>query len=176
MRLLSPPARRPAPLPPTLAGFWYRTLPEMEAAGLGHVPGQMVGELEHIWGLTFPPGYVEVCGPAQLSKPWRSRAWRTAAARSRGAAGRPSTRERVSPHRREHAPQAHTPFPKPCTYMPHTLPHPPSRPQGVKFMSHLWEPLRVTYRPLGFYALMEALALGTWAAMAAMGFRRRSLG
>lgn len=43
-------------------------------------------------------------------------------------------------------------------------------------MSHLWEDLRAQYRPLAFYAFMEAAALMTRAAMGVMGFRRRTMG
>jgi hypothetical protein len=43
-------------------------------------------------------------------------------------------------------------------------------------MAHLWEDLKAEWRPLAFYAATEAAALATWAAMAAMGFRRRVVG
>ncbi|WIA21765.1 hypothetical protein OEZ85_000927 [Tetradesmus obliquus] len=38
-------------------GFWYRSLQQMADAGLGHVPGQMVEELQAAWGVSFEPGY-----------------------------------------------------------------------------------------------------------------------
>jgi hypothetical protein len=47
-------------LPPPLPGFWYRTPAEMEAAGLGHVPSEMVDALERSWNHKFPSGYTQV--------------------------------------------------------------------------------------------------------------------
>ncbi|WIA42213.1 hypothetical protein OEZ86_009473 [Tetradesmus obliquus] len=38
-------------------GFWYRSLQQMADAGLGHVPGQMIVELQAAWGVSFEPGY-----------------------------------------------------------------------------------------------------------------------
>ena len=43
-------------------------------------------------------------------------------------------------------------------------------------MSHLWEPLRAEYRPLLFYAAMEALAVCTRQIMASFGFERHEQG
>jgi hypothetical protein len=43
-------------------GFWYRTPEQMAAAGMGHVPAQMVDQLEVAWRHTFPPGYTKVGG------------------------------------------------------------------------------------------------------------------
>lgn len=52
----------------------------------------------------------------------------------------------------------------------------PGRAPGLRFMSHLWEPLRAEWRPLAFYAATELLALLARGAMAAMGFERRRAG
>jgi hypothetical protein len=38
----------------------------MEAAGLGHVPAQMVDELEVVWRHAFPPGYNQVWGDGRV--------------------------------------------------------------------------------------------------------------
>jgi hypothetical protein len=43
-------------------------------------------------------------------------------------------------------------------------------------MSHMWEDLRVQYRPLGLYLALEAAATFSWGAMRVMGFERRKLG
>jgi hypothetical protein len=43
-------------------------------------------------------------------------------------------------------------------------------------MAHLWEDLKVQYRPLAFYLATEAGALLSWAAMRAMGFSCHRLG
>jgi hypothetical protein len=43
-------------------------------------------------------------------------------------------------------------------------------------MSHLWDDLKVHYRPLAFYLVMEGCALFSWAAMRLMGFQCHSLG
>ncbi|KAI8474758.1 MAG: Alpha/Beta hydrolase protein [Monoraphidium minutum] len=87
-------------------GMWYRTVPELEAAGLKHLLEEMVDALEVAWRHTFPPGYTE----------------------------------------------------------------------GARFMSHLWDDLKVHYRPLAFYVMMEGCALTSWAAMRLMGFQCHRLG
>jgi len=43
-------------------------------------------------------------------------------------------------------------------------------------MAHMWEDLRTQYRPLTVYAVMEATALMSMAAMQLMGFRVHKLG
>jgi hypothetical protein len=53
--------------------MWYRTLPEMEAAGLTHLLHEMVDTLERVWNYKFPPGYTEVTG-GRKSKGERARA------------------------------------------------------------------------------------------------------
>ncbi|KAI8474759.1 MAG: hypothetical protein J3K34DRAFT_517850 [Monoraphidium minutum] len=40
-------------------GFWYKSRQEMAAAGRGHVPAEMVDQLEKAFDHTFPPGYNE---------------------------------------------------------------------------------------------------------------------
>jgi hypothetical protein len=53
---------------------------------------------------------------------------------------------------------------------------PPGYNANLKFMSHLWDDLRVSWRPLGFYIVMEGLAMTTAAALWLMGFQKRQLG
>lgn len=53
---------------------------------------------------------------------------------------------------------------------------PPGYNPGLKFMSHLWEDLRVCWRPLAFYVVTEVLAVVAAAAMWALGFKKRRLG
>lgn len=43
-------------------------------------------------------------------------------------------------------------------------------------MSHMWDDLKVQYRPLAFYVAMEAAAWLSWAAMRLMGFDCHRLG
>eukprot|EP00882_Tetradesmus_deserticola_P010990 GHRQ01011624.1.p1 GENE.GHRQ01011624.1~~GHRQ01011624.1.p1 ORF type:complete len:217 (+),score=58.97 GHRQ01011624.1:256-906(+) len=38
-------------------GFWYRTRQQMQDQGLGHIPSQMVDQLEATWGIKFEPGF-----------------------------------------------------------------------------------------------------------------------
>ena len=38
-------------------GFWYRSREELEAEGQGHLPDQLVTELEQAWGISFPEGH-----------------------------------------------------------------------------------------------------------------------
>ncbi|WIA32423.1 hypothetical protein OEZ86_003246 [Tetradesmus obliquus] len=57
-----------------------------------------------------------------------------------------------------------------------TMKFPPGYSSNLKFMSHLWDDLRVSWRPLGFYVVMEALAAAAAAALWAMGFKKRQLG
>lgn len=40
--------------------MWYRTVPEMRAAGVEHLLVEMVDALEVAWKHTFPPGYTKV--------------------------------------------------------------------------------------------------------------------
>ncbi|KXZ45736.1 hypothetical protein GPECTOR_51g722 [Gonium pectorale] len=54
-------------------------------------------------------------------------------------------------------------------------PLPPGHTPGLTSMTHLWEPLRVGYRPLMLYAGTEVLALLCRAALLAMGFRLGSV-
>lgn len=42
---------------------------------------------------------------------------------------------------------------------PHIPPHPLVSAAGLRWMCHLWEPMKVWYEPLGFYLFMEAAAL-----------------
>ena len=44
---------------------------------------------------------------------------------------------------------------------------------SLSFMAHLWEPLKVHFRPLAFYVGMELLGFASHAVMFAMGLRRR---
>jgi hypothetical protein len=53
---------------------------------------------------------------------------------------------------------------------------PPGYNANLKFMSHLWDELRCSWRPLAFYAVMEGLAMLAAAALWAMGFKKRQLG
>ncbi|KAF6261351.1 hypothetical protein COO60DRAFT_1699898 [Scenedesmus sp. NREL 46B-D3] len=53
---------------------------------------------------------------------------------------------------------------------------PPGYNADLKFMSHLWDDLRVSWRPLGFYAAMEGLAMLAAAALWVMGFKKHRLG
>ncbi|KAJ9522433.1 hypothetical protein QJQ45_008275 [Haematococcus lacustris] len=43
---------------------------------------------------------------------------------------------------------------------------------GLRFMAHLWEPLRYSHRPLLLYLAIEALHCLTWGFLAACGFQR----
>eukprot|EP00878_Enallax_costatus_P011622 GHUV01012131.1.p1 GENE.GHUV01012131.1~~GHUV01012131.1.p1 ORF type:complete len:755 (+),score=214.24 GHUV01012131.1:258-2522(+) len=38
-------------------GFWYRSRKQMQEMGLGHMPGEMVNQLEAVWGVKFEAGY-----------------------------------------------------------------------------------------------------------------------
>ncbi|WIA08349.1 hypothetical protein OEZ85_007789 [Tetradesmus obliquus] len=38
-------------------GFWYRTRQQMHEQGLGHIPSQMVDQLEATWGIKFEHGF-----------------------------------------------------------------------------------------------------------------------
>eukprot|EP00879_Flechtneria_rotunda_P012361 GHRR01012908.1.p1 GENE.GHRR01012908.1~~GHRR01012908.1.p1 ORF type:complete len:712 (+),score=258.73 GHRR01012908.1:229-2364(+) len=38
-------------------GFWYRSRPQMQKMGLGHVASEMVDQLEETWGVKFETGY-----------------------------------------------------------------------------------------------------------------------
>jgi hypothetical protein len=38
-------------------GFWYKSRQELEAEGQGHIPDQLVAELEDAWGITWPEGH-----------------------------------------------------------------------------------------------------------------------
>lgn len=53
---------------------------------------------------------------------------------------------------------------------------PPGHNPRLRYMSHLWEPLRVHWRPLAFYAAMEGLAALAGAFMWAAGFERHRIG
>ena len=44
---------------------------------------------------------------------------------------------------------------------------------SLSFMAHLWEPLKVHFRPLAFYVGMELLGFASHAVMFAMGLRPR---
>jgi hypothetical protein len=152
---LTPPFR-PHLCPPSLPpGFWYRTPAEMESAGLGHIPKQMVDELERVWRHTFPPGYTQVRPPPPPGPRGRGRSELLEAAGPPKAAPR---RFKAPAHTTAHA----------------TAPSP--TPQGAKFMAHLWEDLRAQYRPLALYLVLEAGAALSWAAMLAMGFTRHTMG
>jgi hypothetical protein len=52
----------------------------------------------------------------------------------------------------------------------------PGHSQGLRFMSHLWEPLKAAYHPLLFYLLMELLAVSQHVALALLGFKYKRLG
>ncbi|KAF8073253.1 NIFU1 [Scenedesmus sp. PABB004] len=47
---------------------------------------------------------------------------------------------------------------------------------GLRFMAHLWEPLRASWRPLALYAGLEAAAAGQRLLLAGLGFRQKRLG
>jgi hypothetical protein len=136
----------------------------MQAAGLGHVPFQMVDELERIWHHSFPPGYTQV--RRRRRRPERA-SCRGGVGSDRFAAPFPPPTADINPQTDQH----HTTQPPSSS-----PPTPPPRPQGAKFMAHMWEDLRVQYRPLAFYAAMEAAALLSWGAMRLMGFRAHRLG
>mmetsp|Transcript_23683 Transcript_23683/g.51983 ORF Transcript_23683/g.51983 Transcript_23683/m.51983 type:complete len:595 (+) Transcript_23683:246-2030(+) len=40
-------------------GFWYKSREQLEAEGQGHLPDQLMDELEEAWNLRFPPGRTE---------------------------------------------------------------------------------------------------------------------
>lgn len=49
---------------------------------------------------------------------------------------------------------------------------PEGRNPDIQFLSHLWDPLKVSYKPLIFYICMEVLALASACMLQAAGFRR----
>jgi hypothetical protein len=52
---------------------------------------------------------------------------------------------------------------------------PPGYNPGLAFMSHLWEDLQASYRPLVFYLGMELLAVVGVCLMRMMGFKKSHL-
>jgi len=54
--------------------------------------------------------------------------------------------------------------------------YPGGRNDGLSFMAHLWEPLRVVPKPLALHVAAEAGALACAGVLWGMGFRRRSVG
>ena len=53
----------------------------------------------------------------------------------------------------------------------HGVKLPPGRNPNIRFMAHLWEPLRVLPKPLLMYLTSEAVGLATDAALRVMGFK-----
>jgi hypothetical protein len=47
---------------------------------------------------------------------------------------------------------------------------------GLRFMSHLWEPLKAHHRPLLLYVVTELLAVVQHAVLAMLGFKYKRLG
>jgi hypothetical protein len=62
----------------------------------------------------------------------------------------------------------------PSAACPHPLLPPPTSHAGLRFMSHLWEPIRHFWRPLSFYLWSEAMAGLTHVALTCAGFRARA--
>lgn len=52
---------------------------------------------------------------------------------------------------------------------------PPGYTPNLKFMSHLWDDLKVAWWPLAAYAVTEVLGLSTAVCMFVMGFKRRTI-